>query len=121
DCSIRPSDCQDLDVINRLDGFNLLPRLSVPFDGPVDLTSVNSQTLFLISLRIGRDDDCVVGRMVGINRVVWDPLTNTIHAESDELLDQHTRYALIVTNGMRDIQGRPLEMSDDFAHFRRNL
>ena len=121
DCSIRPSDCQDLDVINRLDGFNLLPRLSVPFDGPVDLTSVNSQTLFLISLRIGRDDDCVVGRMVGINRVVWDPLTNTIHAESDELLDQHTRYALIVTNGMRDIQGSPLEMSDDFARFRRNL
>jgi hypothetical protein len=23
DCSVRPSDCQDLDVINTLDGFNL--------------------------------------------------------------------------------------------------
>src|SRR5262245_16168079 len=33
DCSNRPSDCEDIDVINTLDGFNLQPRLSIPFDG----------------------------------------------------------------------------------------
>src|SRR5262245_22367788 len=31
DCGARPSDCEDLDVINTLDGFNLQPRLSIPF------------------------------------------------------------------------------------------
>jgi Tol biopolymer transport system component len=34
DCVARPSDCADLGVINELDGFNLQPRLSIPFDGP---------------------------------------------------------------------------------------
>src|SRR6266550_2565476 len=42
DCLARPSDCQDLDVINTLDGFNLQPRLSIPFDGPIDVTTVTS-------------------------------------------------------------------------------
>src|SRR3972149_4238535 len=30
DCSVRPSDCQDIDILNTLDGFNLLPRLAHP-------------------------------------------------------------------------------------------
>src|SRR5215510_7814879 len=32
DCAARPSDCEDIDVLNTLDGFNLQPRLSIPFD-----------------------------------------------------------------------------------------
>src|SRR4051794_28838184 len=32
-CAERPSDCADIDVVNTLDGFNLQPRLSIPFDG----------------------------------------------------------------------------------------
>lgn len=30
DCTVRPSACEDIDVINTLDGFNLQPRLSIP-------------------------------------------------------------------------------------------
>ena len=41
DCVVRPSDCADIDVINTLDGFNLQPRLSIPFSGPIDVTTVN--------------------------------------------------------------------------------
>src|SRR5919202_64395 len=48
DCSARRSDCEALDLINTLDGFNLQPRLSIPFDGSVDVTTVNSRTVFLI-------------------------------------------------------------------------
>jgi hypothetical protein len=47
--------------------------------------------------------------VVGINQVVWDPATNTLHAESNDLLDQHTRYALIVTNGVHDADGHSIE------------
>jgi hypothetical protein len=47
--------------------------------------------------------------VVGVNQIVWDPDTNTLHAESDELLEQHTRYALIITSQLRTSQGRPLE------------
>ena len=35
DCNAHPSDCHDLHVINTLDGFNLQPRLSLPFSGPI--------------------------------------------------------------------------------------
>ena len=112
DCQLRRSDCEDIDLLNTLDGFNLLPRLSIPFDGAIDPATATSQTVFLISLS---------GRVTGINRIVWDPLTNTLHAESDELLDQHSRYALIVTNGLRDAQGNPIEPSETFQRFRHDL
>ena len=112
DCQIRRSDCEDIDLLNTLDGFNLLPRLSIPFDGAIDPATATSQTVFLIGPG---------GKVTGINRIVWDPLTNTLHAESDELLDQHSRYALIVTNGLHDSQGNPIEPSEPFQQFRHDL
>src|ERR671929_1592322 len=46
----RPSDYNDISVINTLDGFNLQPRLSVAFSAPIDVSTVNSNTVFLIKL-----------------------------------------------------------------------
>ncbi|MCA1614458.1 MAG: hypothetical protein LC800_10060 [Acidobacteria bacterium] len=117
DCSERPSDCEDLDVINTLDGFNLQPRLSVPFDGPVDLATVTSQTIFLLSMGDTLPGGDRGGQLIGINQVVWDAATHTLHVESDELLNQHTRYALIVTRGVRDPSGAPVRASHDFLSF----
>ena len=115
DCATRPSDCADIDVINTLDGFNPQPRLAIPFAGAIDVSTVNSGTVFLVSLGDVRGGHG--GRIVGINQIVWDPTTNTLYAESDELLDQHTRYALIVTDGVRDTAGDPVEASAGFRHF----
>ena len=113
DCTTQPSDCEDLAVINSLDGFNLLPRVSIPFDGQIDLTTVTSNSIFLINFQSGQ--------RTGLNRVVWDPITSTLHFEADQLLDQHTTYALIVTDGVRDAQGRPVEASEEFGRFRHDL
>jgi hypothetical protein len=114
DCAVQVSDCQDLDVINTLDGFNLQPRLSIPFSGPIDPASVSSDTVFLVSLgdALGGHG----GHVVGINQIVWDPATNTLHAESDEFLDQHTRYLLVVTTDVKGADGRPIgrDAFDDF-------
>ena len=87
-CVARPSDCADIDVINTLDGFNLQPRLSIPFDGAIDVSTVNSQTVFLMSLGSTRPGGAPGGKMVGIDQIVWDPATDTVHAEADEFLDQ---------------------------------
>jgi hypothetical protein len=108
------SDAQDTQVINTLDGFNLQPRLSIPFDGPINVNSVNSQDVFLVRMgdTLNRCDHDV--HAVGINQIVWDPGTNRLHVESDELLDQHTRYALIVTNGVHDAAGQPIKAETDF-------
>lgn len=108
DCAVRVSDCQDIDVINTLDGFNTQPRITVPFTGDIDPSTVNSDTLYLLSL-----GDTLSGRgfgdKVGINQVSWDAASKTLVAESDELLQEHTRYLLVITNGIRDAQGKRIE------------
>ena len=121
DRATHPSDYDDISVINTLDGFNLQPRLSIPFSGPIDVTTVNSGTVFLIKLDDPTAPEEGGGRVVGINQTVWDVATNTLHVESDELLEQHTRYALIVTRGLRDADGLPVEPSDEFERFRHDL
>ncbi|MEW6733285.1 MAG: Ig-like domain-containing protein [Acidobacteriota bacterium] len=117
DCTARPSDCADIDVINTLDGFNLQPRLSVPFNGAIDLSTVTSANIFLISLGDADNPSSGAGKIIGINQIVWDQATNTLHVESNEFLDQHTTYGLIVTNSVRDATGDPVETGD----FRRFL
>lgn len=109
DCNARPSDCNDLRVVNELDGFNIQPRLTIPFDGAIDPTSVTSDTVFLLRLPEGTP--------VGINQILWDPPSNTLYAESDELLDQQLCYALVVTNGVRDASGQPVLADDVFLQF----
>ena len=110
DCSVRVSDCHDLEVINTLDGFGLQPRLSIPFDGAIDPDSVNSDSVFLVGL-------APRGSRIGINQVVWDPATLTLHVESDALLAQHSRYALIITNGVRDTSSARVQPTLDFLSY----
>jgi Bacterial Ig-like domain len=121
DSAMRPSDYDDITVINTLDGFNLQPRLSIPFSGSIDLSTVNSNTVFLIKLEDPTSSAEPGGQIVGINQTVWDAATNTLHVESDELLEQHTRYALVVTRGIRDADGQPVEASPAFKRFRHDL
>ena len=56
DCSTHPDDCADIVIINTLDGFNLQPRIAIPFDGPIDATTVTSDTVSLLKLDDARDD-----------------------------------------------------------------
>jgi hypothetical protein len=122
DCAVRVSDCEDLEVINTLDGFGLQTRISIPFDGVIDVNTATSGTVFLISLGSTLDSGGdSPGTVVGINQIVWDTFTQTLHVESDEVLGQHTRYALIVTNGLRDITGRPVEATRAFRRFRHTV
>jgi hypothetical protein len=117
DCTARPSDCEDLEVINTLDGFNLQPHLSIPFDGPIDVATVTRRTVFLVNLGSTTPPGARGSRVVGVAQVVWDAESNTLYAQSDEQLDQHTRYALIVTSGVRDAFGAPVRATINFRRF----
>jgi virulence factor lipase-like protein len=121
-CATHPSDCADITLLNQLDGFNLQPRLSIPFDGAIDVSTVNSKTVFLITLP-GRglrelEFDDFTPHVIGINQIVWDPASLTLFAESDNHLDEDANYALIVTTGVHDAQGHPIAASADFNAFR---
>jgi hypothetical protein len=110
DCTVRVSDCQDIDVINSLDGFSTQPRITVPFTGAIDPASVTSETVFLYNLG---DTQTLrgFGQKVGINQVLWDPATLTLVFEPDELLAERSRYVLVVTNGVKDTSGRRVTMT----------
>ena len=107
-CASFPSDCADDAVLNSLDGFNIQPRIRIPFSGPIDTTTVSSSTIFLVG---------PAGHVVGINQPVWEPLTSTLYVESDEQLAQDSTYLLVVTRGIHDANGNPL----DTTSFRHDL
>jgi hypothetical protein len=101
-CTTNPSDCADVAVLDTLDGFNIQPRISIPFSGPIDVSTVSSKTVFMIG----------GGQVVGINQIEWEPATNTLHVESDQQLQQDTTYLLVVTRGIKDANGNPIDAID---------
>jgi hypothetical protein len=120
-CATNPSDCADLTLVNQLDGFNLQPRLAVAFDGAIDVTTVNSNTVFLVQVpsSFKVDGDAFDGfqpNIIGINQVVWDPASLTLFAEADQHLNQRSSYLLVVTRGVHDAAGNPIQASHDFTN-----
>jgi hypothetical protein len=120
-CASRPSDCADLALLNQLDGFNLQPRLSIPFDGAIDVSTVNSNTVFLVKLPgrgLGEDEfEHFTPQVIGINQIVWDPASLTLFAESNDHLDEDSNYVLVVTTGVRDATGNPIAAAANFSQF----
>jgi hypothetical protein len=127
DCSVQIADCTDLALINVLDGFNLQPRVTVPFDGDIDPESVNSADAFFIELGDADIDAPTSGtgnatpRVIGVNQLVWDSPSHVLAAESDEQLRQHTRYAFVVTTGMLDASSLPIAPAEELKRFRHDL
>jgi hypothetical protein len=119
-CAVHPSDCSDIDVLNELDGFNLQPRLSIPFDGPINEGSITSHSVFLVRLGSTLPGGASGEEVVGIDQVVWDTFTNALYVESDDLLDQHTRYILVVTRSVRDASGKSVKASKEFLDLVNN-
>jgi Bacterial virulence factor lipase N-terminal len=111
DCAVRVSDCNDISVINTLDGFSTQPRITVPFTGDINVASVNSNTVYLVNLG-STQGSAGFGQKVGINQVLWDPASKTLVFEPEDLLAEHSRYLLVVTNGVRDAAGKRLKDSD---------
>src|SRR5215831_8130112 len=69
DCTAQPVACEDIDVLNTLDGFNTQPQLTIPFSGAIDVATATSDTIFLVSLGSTRGGGSF-GHRVGINQIV---------------------------------------------------
>jgi dienelactone hydrolase len=115
DCAVRRSDCEDVTVMNTLDGFSVSPRISIAWDGAINVSTVNSRTVFLIPLSGEGPPD----RVIGIDQVVWNPERNRLFAKAAEILQQHSRYALIVTNEIRSLSGVRVAPSIAFRHLKQ--
>ena len=106
-CSFNVSDCEDVDVINQLDGFSVQPRIVIPFSGAIDLATVDRRSVYLIEARSSR--------RVMLNQLQWHEPSNTLVGSPDELLKQHRRYLLVVTDDVRDRSGARVETAPFWA------
>jgi len=89
DCARRPSDCNDVRLINRLDGFDLDPRVSVSFGRRFALGRVSARTLYL--------QRAAGGARIGLNRLVVAPGGRTLSGQPTQFLRERTRYRLVVS------------------------
>src|SRR2546428_4560364 len=92
--------CDAFAQLNKLDGFDLQPRVLVPFTGAINLGSVNASDFF-ISTDKG-------GFVSGLRQLTFDPATNTLAGISDAFLSENTSYRIHVTNGILDTTGQPI-------------
>jgi len=90
--------CDAFAELNKLDGFDLQPRVTVPFTGGIRLSSVND-TNFFISTRSGKF-------VSGLRQLTFDPATHTLAGISDKFLREDTRYRIHVTRGILDSHGK---------------
>ena len=90
--------CDAFSQLDKLDGFDLQPRVVVPFTGAIRLSSVNDSNFF-ISNNAG-------AFVSGLRQLTFDPVTHTLAGISDKFLREGTRYRIHVTSGIRDSRGR---------------
>src|SRR3954453_9243918 len=90
--------CDAFRELNKLDGFDLQPRVTVPFTGAIDLKSVGDKNFFIAGAN-GK-------RVSGLRQLTFDPKTRTLAGISDAFLQEGRRYRIVVTNGIRDAAGK---------------
>ena len=96
--------CDAFSELNKLDGFDLQPRVTVPFNGSIDLGSVNDSDFFI-------SDDA--GAFVsGLRQLTFDPATHTLAGISDKFLREDAPYRIHVTGGIRDSAGKSVNACD---------
>jgi hypothetical protein len=90
--------CDGFAQLNKLDGFDLQPRVTVPLTGAIRLGSVNDSNFFITTSS---------GKFAsGLRQLTFDPATHTLAGTSDSFLREGTRYRIHVTSGIRDGKGR---------------
>ncbi|MCU1336071.1 MAG: hypothetical protein JWO19_1652 [Bryobacterales bacterium] len=98
--------CINTQLLNQLDGFSVNPRITVCFSGPVDVTTLRKG----ISITAVDHD----APSIGINQVIFDPAAKCAYAKPDEVLDQQTRYLLIVSSNVTDADGKGLKADKNY-------
>jgi hypothetical protein len=102
-CLEAPSSCDEIGLLNGLDGWSVNPRMTLAFTEPIALGSVSRSSAFVLPL-----GDDVAAEPVGLSRLVWDAATTTLYARPERVLRQDRAHALVVTTGVRDSLGAPL-------------
>lgn len=103
DCAVDPAGCDEIRLVNELDGFSVNPRVAIRFSGPVALDSFTKASAFILPLAPEP-----LASPVGLGQLVWDGAGHTLYARPERALLQARRYALVLTTRVLDDGGQPL-------------
>jgi hypothetical protein len=115
-CEGRAGDCSELAMINQFDGFNVQARVTIKFTAAIDPNTLRDGVFYLWLDPAWPRENLVrpAGDLTRINRVVWNPATRTMTAKPDDVLEQGRRYAIIVTDAVKDESGAAITAAGDF-------
>jgi pimeloyl-ACP methyl ester carboxylesterase len=116
-CANEPSTCAEVNAVNQLDGFSIRPRLRIRFSGAVDPGTLKSGIAIVPVLDRGKTTPVRFGSPIAVNTLMYDPATNSAFAEPEEVLQQRSEYALVVTSAIKDASGDPVEADPEFVAF----
>ncbi|MFI5327157.1 MAG: hypothetical protein ACHQ7H_13045, partial [Candidatus Rokuibacteriota bacterium] len=103
DCDLDAAGCDEIRLVNELDGWSVNPRVAIRFSGPVALDSVTKASAFILPLAPEP-----LASPIGLGQLVWDGASHTLYARPERALLQARRYALVLTTRVRDDGGQPL-------------
>ena len=106
-CQVEPSTCAEYSLINQYDGYDPALRARVRFSDAIQPETLRNGFYFvwLDSLAPGEFNLGDSATTSPGNEWVYDPDTNTAYARADQILDQTRRYAIVVTDQVKDAAG----------------
>lgn len=98
--------CSNSDLLDQLDGFSVNPRIMVCFSAAIDPGTLKA------GIHIAPVSG---GAAIPINQIIVDPTSHCAYAKPDHVLDQQSRYLLVVTDAVHDSTGHSVTEDDLFA------
>jgi hypothetical protein len=90
--------CDGIRLLNQLDGFDIHPRIYIPFSGAIDIKTVTGHTVYLDGGPF----------KVSLVQLVLDPVTHVLEGTAFHQLGESKRYELVVTKGVHDTHGNSI-------------
>src|SRR5258708_17559018 len=79
--------CDDITLLNQQDGFDLRPRVTVPFSGPIDVSTVAPSDFYVTGPG---------GFTTPITQIVWDPIVNVLAGEPSAFLTAAAPHPAVI-------------------------
>ena len=116
-CDTQYTSCQEIGLIEQMDGFNTRARTLVRFSGPIDTSTLKGAMYYVALNNIDETQPGVnkPGDLISVDEMIWDPSTNTAYVKPSAPLDQHRRYAFVVTDAVRDASGAAVAADPAFS------
>ena len=86
-CQRQPSGCNEVRLLNQLDGFDIDPRIEVQLTGAPDLESLRRRNFY-----VQRVDG---GPRIKMNRLVYEPRTKKLYGHPRRQLREGTTYRAV--------------------------